>query len=125
MTSDRPYRAARSETSALTTIWRDSAKRYDPAVVSALLALAREGRLPSRETEAPEAIPAAERGERRPRPLGRVWRNVARRRGRDGRCWARTQGGRVAGGYGGRLRTQHRAVQRGPGGELRFASPSY
>ena len=61
MTSDRPYRAARSETSALTTIWRDSAKRYDPAVVSALLALAREGRLPSRETEAPEAIPAAER----------------------------------------------------------------
>ena len=51
MTSDRAYRAARSETSALTTIWRDSAKRYDPAVVSALLTLAREGRLPVRETE--------------------------------------------------------------------------
>ena len=43
MTSDRPYRPARSETSALTTIWRDSGKRYDPAVVSALLALARAG----------------------------------------------------------------------------------
>lgn len=45
MTSDRPYRSARSETSALTAIWRESGKRYDPAVVSALLALARDGRL--------------------------------------------------------------------------------
>ena len=45
MTSDRPYRPARSETSALTTIWRDSGVRHDPAVVSALLSLARDGRL--------------------------------------------------------------------------------
>ncbi len=45
MTSERPYRAARSTTSALTTIWRESGKRYDPAVVSALLALARDGQL--------------------------------------------------------------------------------
>ena len=47
MTTERPYRSARSETSALTSIWRQSGKRYDPAVVSALLALARAGRLPS------------------------------------------------------------------------------
>jgi putative nucleotidyltransferase with HDIG domain len=52
MTSERPYRAARSITSALTTIWRDSEKRYDPAVVSALLALARDGRLKLEEPEA-------------------------------------------------------------------------
>jgi two-component system, cell cycle response regulator len=45
ITSDRPYRRAQSETSALTTIWRESGTRYDPAVVSALLTLARDGRL--------------------------------------------------------------------------------
>jgi HD-GYP domain-containing protein (c-di-GMP phosphodiesterase class II) len=52
MTSERPYRRAQTETSALTTIWRESGERYDPAVVSALLALAREGRLdlPERST---------------------------------------------------------------------------
>jgi diguanylate cyclase (GGDEF)-like protein/putative nucleotidyltransferase with HDIG domain len=51
MMSDRPYRSARTETSALTTIWRESGKRYDPAVVSALLALARDGRLKLEEAE--------------------------------------------------------------------------
>jgi two-component system cell cycle response regulator len=55
MTSDRPYRAARSETSALTTIWRESGQRYDPAVVGALLALARDGRLKVEEAEEPPA----------------------------------------------------------------------
>jgi HD-GYP domain-containing protein (c-di-GMP phosphodiesterase class II) len=55
MTSDRPYRAARSETSALTTIWRESGQRYDPAVVSALLALARDGRLKVEEAAEPPA----------------------------------------------------------------------
>lgn len=55
MTSDRPYRSARTETSALTTIWRDSGKRYDPSVVSAMLALAREGRL---KLETTEPVPA-------------------------------------------------------------------
>ena len=54
MTSDRPYRPARSETSALTTIWRESGKRYDPAVVSALLAIARDGRLTLSEPESKE-----------------------------------------------------------------------
>ena len=58
MTSERPYRAARSETSALTTIWRESGRRYDPAVVSALLALARVGRLGTAEaTEPPTLAP--------------------------------------------------------------------
>jgi two-component system cell cycle response regulator len=58
MTSDRPYRSARTETSALTTIWRESGRRYDPAVVSALLALAREGRLKldERESEMPATL---------------------------------------------------------------------
>jgi putative nucleotidyltransferase with HDIG domain len=54
MTNDRPYREARSETSALTTIWRESGSRYDPTVVSALLALGRAGLLtaePDRATE--------------------------------------------------------------------------
>ena len=55
MTTDRPYRAARSETSALTTIWRESGKRYDPAVVSALLALARDGKLKLSEPDAATA----------------------------------------------------------------------
>jgi two-component system cell cycle response regulator len=55
MTSERPYRSARTETSALTTIWRESGRRYDPAVVTALLALAREGRLTLDAPEAPFA----------------------------------------------------------------------
>ena len=57
MTSDRPYRSARSETSALTTIWRESGKRYDPSVVSALLVLAREGRLKLDATDPVPGMP--------------------------------------------------------------------
>jgi two-component system cell cycle response regulator len=45
MTGERPYRSARSETGALTAIWRGAGARYDPEVVRAVLALAREGRL--------------------------------------------------------------------------------
>jgi two-component system cell cycle response regulator len=45
MTTDRPFRPAMSVTAALTELWRGSGSRYDPEVVSALLALGREGRL--------------------------------------------------------------------------------
>ena len=45
MTSERPYRPAFSMTAALTEIWRDAGKRYDPAVVGALFKLVREGRV--------------------------------------------------------------------------------
>ena len=116
MTSDRPY--------------RPRARRPAPSRPSGAIrrsAMTRPSSAPSSRSHAKAACRAARPRrprqsrppsgrERRPRPLRRVWRNVARRRGRDGRCWARTQGGRVAGGYGGRLRTRHRAVQRGPGG---------
>ena len=47
MTAERPYRRAMSVTGALTDIWRSSGRSYDPAVVSALFAFAREGRLPT------------------------------------------------------------------------------
>ena len=56
MTSDRPYRETRSETSALTAIWRESGSRFDPAVVSALLGLARDGDLPGRPDHAPNSL---------------------------------------------------------------------
>jgi len=45
MTTDRPFRPAVSLTAALTEIWRDSGVRYDPAVVSAVLELGRQGTL--------------------------------------------------------------------------------
>jgi len=45
MTTDRPFRPAISVTAALTELWRGSGSRYDPEVVSALLALGRDGRL--------------------------------------------------------------------------------
>ena len=60
MTTDRPFRAAMSVTAALTELWRGSGSRYDPEVVSALLALGREGRL---------AMDAAEPGEQLRVPL--------------------------------------------------------
>lgn len=44
-TTTHPRRARSSLTSALTEIWRFSEKRYDPAVVSTLLRLVREGGL--------------------------------------------------------------------------------
>lgn len=53
MTAERPYRPAMSVTGALTDIWRRSGRCYDPAVVSALFAFAREGRLPAPPTAAP------------------------------------------------------------------------
>ncbi len=55
MTAERPYRPAMSVTGALTDIWRSSGRSYDPAVVSALFAFAREGRLPT----PPVAVPSA------------------------------------------------------------------
>lgn len=54
MTAERSYRPAMSVTGALTDIWRRSGRCYDPAVVSALFAFAREGRLP----RPPAGVPA-------------------------------------------------------------------
>jgi HD-GYP domain-containing protein (c-di-GMP phosphodiesterase class II) len=45
MTSDRPYRPAHSTTTALTTLWQQSGRRFDPDVVKTVLAVSAEGRL--------------------------------------------------------------------------------
>jgi HD-GYP domain-containing protein (c-di-GMP phosphodiesterase class II) len=59
MTTDRPFRPAMTVTAALTELWRGSDTRYDPGVVSALLAVGHDGRLaidaarPGRELRVP------------------------------------------------------------------------
>jgi putative nucleotidyltransferase with HDIG domain len=64
MTSDRPYRLALSETTALTSLWQQSGRTYDPEVVRALLKLSSEGRLPPLQperTNAPRRVAAGSR----------------------------------------------------------------
>lgn len=54
MTSDRPYRLSLSETTALTSLWQQSGRTYDPEVVRTLLKLSTDGRLPSLQPQAGE-----------------------------------------------------------------------
>jgi two-component system, cell cycle response regulator len=51
MTADRPYRLALSETTALTSLWQQSGRTYDPDVVRALLKLSADGRLPALQAQ--------------------------------------------------------------------------
>ncbi len=52
MTSDRPYRLALTETTALTSLWQQSGRTYDPDVVRTLLRLSSQGRLPVLQPDA-------------------------------------------------------------------------
>jgi putative nucleotidyltransferase with HDIG domain len=56
MTSDRPYRLALSETTALTSLWQQSGRTYDPAVVRTLLTLSAEGRLPALQPDVSRSL---------------------------------------------------------------------